>query len=170
MSILSFFWRSRLDRPGVYRIRNNRNGMVYIGSTKRTIRVRLDEHMWRLNSGTHPNSMLQADWDTYGQRAFVLKVLENTEADQVESRELYWQLRAPAGTLYARLARPIEVIQAHQEWCREDFALLTDALILVGWSDDDFRRIFRKQTAVRMIARRDTIDLSDATPLQRLRR
>lgn len=109
MSILTWFFGRSLDSPGVYRIRNRRNSKAYIGSTHRSIRVRLQEHIECLNAGSHQNHLLQEDWDRYGgQQAFSFEIMEVIkEPGRVEVRERYWQLRIPDGNSYVlRLAHP----------------------------------------------------------------
>jgi GIY-YIG catalytic domain len=108
VGILTWLFGIRPDGPGVYRIRNRKNNKVYIGSTRRTIRVRLQEHVEDLHAGVHHNHLLQADWIAYGQRAFAFEVMEAVDNDvQMESRELYWQRRIPEGKSYVlQIAQP----------------------------------------------------------------
>lgn len=66
---------------GVYQIRNNVNGRVYIGSAKR-FKQRYSEHCKTLEKGTHHNKYLQNDWNKCGSDAFTFEVLEVVEGDQ----------------------------------------------------------------------------------------
>lgn len=50
---------------GVYALRCNANGKLYIGSSHR-MDQRLHEHMVALRSGRHPNAEMQADFNKYG--------------------------------------------------------------------------------------------------------
>lgn len=170
MSILSWIFGIRPNSPGIYRIRNKRNGKVYIGSTRRSIRIRLEEHISRLDSGTHPNYLLQLDWDAYGYKAFAFEIMENTDPLQTETRELYWQLRVPSNKSYMlKLAQPLWSKQQRKDDNEQLFNLLIDAAILLGWTDDDFVSIFKAKIAASAINRRDTIDMTDDTPIRMLR-
>lgn len=62
------------NAPGIYLIRNNDNGKVYIGSSI-TMRKRVRFHRWQLNRGEHSNSYLQASWYKYGESSFSYHVL-----------------------------------------------------------------------------------------------
>lgn len=79
-------------RTGVYRIRNEINGKVYIGSTsqKRGVLGRFIEHRVTLNRGTHCNRYLQRAWDKYGKEAFTFKGIEYCEQEKCTEREQYW--------------------------------------------------------------------------------
>ncbi len=94
---------------GVYCIRNNVNGMMYVGTTTRLIeRWRL--HRYQLKDGVHHNKKLQNDWDHYGEQCFTFSILEtapsSTDLDMMEKR---WLDRYPPETLYSisRHIRPI---------------------------------------------------------------
>lgn len=60
---------------GVYAIRNNANGKVYIGESLNISR-RWKYHKEELNNGTHHNYKLQEDWNIYGEASFTFKVIE----------------------------------------------------------------------------------------------
>ena len=59
---------------GVYQIRNERNGKVYIDSTLNLKTINGQQFM--LQMGSHLNRRLQAEWNEYGESAFVIEVLE----------------------------------------------------------------------------------------------
>lgn len=59
---------------GVYQIRNERNGKVYIDSTLNLKTVNGQRFM--LQMGSHLNRRLQAEWNEYGEDAFVIEVVE----------------------------------------------------------------------------------------------
>ena len=61
---------------GVYLIRNNVNGFVYVGSTKKDFEVRWREHRMCLKGGYHQNKPLQDDWNRHGESNFSFEVLE----------------------------------------------------------------------------------------------
>lgn len=73
----------------VYEIRNNQNGMVYIGQTIiDNPRRRFLHHRWKLRSGRHVNSHLQNAWNKYGEDSFSFLLLASArhtiELDQLE--------------------------------------------------------------------------------------
>ena len=61
---------------GVYGIRHEATGRIYVGSSKDT-RARLCQHLNTLLSGRHHSPYLQNAWRKYGQAAFTAVLLEN---------------------------------------------------------------------------------------------
>ncbi|WP_077620500.1 GIY-YIG nuclease family protein [Bacillus sinesaloumensis] len=61
---------------GVFQIKNNQNGKVYIGSTKNF--KTLNGLRFSLEAGTASptNRLLQEDWNHYGKDAFSFEILE----------------------------------------------------------------------------------------------
>lgn len=64
---------------GVYQIRNERNGKVYIDSTPNLKTINGQQFM--LQMGSHLNRRLQAEWNEYGESAFTIEVLEVMKKD-----------------------------------------------------------------------------------------
>lgn len=94
MSILSYLWPSKVDKPGVYRIRNTITGCEYIGGTTRTFRLRWNQHTANLRFNRHDNKKMQADWNKYGESAFEFSVIEVVkDKSAVFDREIHWQNR-----------------------------------------------------------------------------
>lgn len=60
---------------GIYAIKNNKNGRIYIGQSV-DIAHRFQYHKWFLKNGEHDNKRLQKDFDKYGIKAFNFEVLE----------------------------------------------------------------------------------------------
>ena len=60
---------------GVYEIKNNSNGKVYIGGTI-NIERRWSMHKSNLNANRHCNKELQKDWEIFGEETFSLRVVE----------------------------------------------------------------------------------------------
>ena len=71
---------------GIYEIRNNLNGKVYVGSSI-DIERRWTEHRRALRNGQHQNVHLQRSWAKYGEDAFVFSILELVESDTLVSTE-----------------------------------------------------------------------------------
>ena len=76
--------------PGIYVIRNNISGKVYVGSSINP-KKRWREHRCNLRQGKHHAPLLQRAWDARGESAFTFEVIEtvHTKAEMV-CREQYW--------------------------------------------------------------------------------
>lgn len=60
---------------GVFQIKNNINGKVFIGSSTDLIAI-WHANRLQLNCGMHSNSDLQKDWKQFGAENFSYKILE----------------------------------------------------------------------------------------------
>lgn len=76
---------------GVYRIVNNVNDKLYIGSSIHVDR-RFAEHIWALRRNKHGNIHLQRAWNAYGEESFEFELIELVEdsEDLLIQREQYW--------------------------------------------------------------------------------
>jgi group I intron endonuclease len=76
---------------GIYLIRNNANGKLYIGSSK-DMNARWRNHKSELNRKKHTNSYLQHSWDKYGESSFSFEYLEECIATReiLIEREQYY--------------------------------------------------------------------------------
>ena len=63
---------------GIYRILNLINGKFYIGSSIEREGRRYD-HLWALRANRHHSYRLQADFNLYGESAFVFEAVENID-------------------------------------------------------------------------------------------
>lgn len=79
------------DIYGVYRIVNNLNCKIYIGSSIH-VNKRLDEHKNTLNNNCHHNRHLQRAWNKYGEENFSFEIVEilDSDVDILRQREQYW--------------------------------------------------------------------------------
>jgi hypothetical protein len=59
---------------GIYQVKNNQNGKMFIGSTKNL--KTLNGVKFTLETGTHINKELQQEWSQFGCAAFSVDVLE----------------------------------------------------------------------------------------------
>ena len=59
---------------GIYRIRNTQNDFVYVGQTGQ-FKERYESHLYTLRSGRGVNPLLQGDWNSYGESAFVFELV-----------------------------------------------------------------------------------------------
>lgn len=74
---------------GIYVIRNEVNGKMYVGSAVDTAR-RLAKHRYQLRIGKHPSKHLSAAWKKYGEDAFEFSVLEQCADAELLVREQHW--------------------------------------------------------------------------------
>jgi len=71
--------KRKAEQPScVYQIKNLTNNKVYIGETTRG-ELRWKEHLKGLRGNYHKNSLLQEDFDKYGEEAFEWSVLKEFE-------------------------------------------------------------------------------------------
>lgn len=74
---------------GIYMIKNVVNGKMYIGQSK-DIKFRWTHHKCDLRCNCHSNKHLQGAWNKYGEDSFEFSVIEETDPDNLNSRERYW--------------------------------------------------------------------------------
>lgn len=72
---MRFIYNGHANEGGVYRITNQTNGRIYIGSTCQ-FKVRWATHRRELLKGNHCNAFLQNDFNKCGADTFVVEVLE----------------------------------------------------------------------------------------------
>jgi hypothetical protein len=93
----------------VYAITNDRNGRRYVGATCGTSALdRFWSHKSALRHQRHCNAGLQADWDSFGEAAFSVTVLESGIRDRDLSKtEHRWiaRLRGQEAGVYNHLRR-----------------------------------------------------------------
>lgn len=82
-------FNKKIILSGVYKIINNINEKVYVGSSK-NIRKRCLWHRSRLNSNKHHNKSLQRSWNKYGEENFSFEIIEISKEEHLIQREQYW--------------------------------------------------------------------------------
>ena len=65
---------------GVYQIKNNVNGKLFVESTRNLKTI--NGVKFTLNNNTHMNKELQSDWDNFGKEAFSFEILETLKKDE----------------------------------------------------------------------------------------
>jgi group I intron endonuclease len=75
--------------PGIYEIRNTRNGYRYVGCSK-NVANRWQYHLYRLRKGTHQNPRMQAAWNKYGEGLFDFRMLEEVPIEKLLEAEQRW--------------------------------------------------------------------------------
>jgi group I intron endonuclease len=82
----------RIQKPGIYEIKNIANGKMYIGSSKDIVN-RFSQHKANLRNNKHTNTHLQASWNKHGGSNFIFRTVElipNPTKQILEEREDYW--------------------------------------------------------------------------------
>lgn len=74
-------------KSGIYRITNESNGRIYIGST-RLFKARYSEHRSQLRNKRHQNKFLQADFNKCGEDVFLFEVIEVVDGPKEERWKL----------------------------------------------------------------------------------
>lgn len=74
---------------GVYKIINQVNKKIYIGSSK-DIYKRWTQHIDKLNKGEHENKHLQNAWNKYGSDNFEFEIVEECSSGAQFEREQYY--------------------------------------------------------------------------------
>lgn len=83
--------RKNTSDSGVYTITNTINGKVYVGSTL-NLTTRNSQQVYLLRRNIHTNHELQADFNTYGEEAFIFDIIERGEytKDELLTKEAYY--------------------------------------------------------------------------------
>lgn len=87
-----------VKKAGIYWIKNKITNLIYIGSSK-DIGSRIIKHFSQLRKGNHPNHLMLADYNKYGQSSFDFGVFEFTDID-LFIKERDYQRKYSLETLY----------------------------------------------------------------------
>lgn len=99
------YTNDELYKTGIYIIININNGKFYIGSASSTSRkitgfkMRLNDHIRKLNVNNHRNPHLQNSWNKYGSNNFIFIILEFVEPEKCKEIEQKW-LNYTDATIY----------------------------------------------------------------------
>lgn len=94
------FYKQMDTMMGVYQIKNNVNGKVFISSFANLKNKWLTIKM-QLDMGRHPSSELQRDWNELGVEAFRYSVLEDKK--QESDADIKWELQQMEKAWLAKL-------------------------------------------------------------------
>lgn len=75
---------------GVYIIENKTNGKSYIGSTKKSFKHRIGNHMLNLRKNRHHSIKLQRAFNKYGEESFSIRILEMCNPSEARILEQEW--------------------------------------------------------------------------------
>lgn len=75
--------KESLEISGVYKISCLANGKYYIGRAE-CFSTRFEQHIYKLNKGTHENKALQADFKKYGSDQFDFSIIQETDKYKAE--------------------------------------------------------------------------------------
>jgi len=78
---------------GVFRVRNVRNGKSLVGSSL-DVPAMLNRQRFQLESGSHPDRALLADWRESGPEAFVFEVLDTLKPAEEGGHDPAAELKA----------------------------------------------------------------------------
>ena len=79
------------DTMCVYRIVNNKNGHLYVGSTLKGFNWRKRKHLRELKNQKHHNRHLQNAYNLYGEKHFLFEILETVSNPKILLRkEQFW--------------------------------------------------------------------------------
>lgn len=91
-------YSSLVKKSGIYWIKNKITNLIYIGSSK-DIGSRIIKHFSQLRKGNHPNHLMLADYNKYGQNSFDFGVFEFIDID-LFIKERDYQRQYPLENLY----------------------------------------------------------------------
>ncbi len=75
---------------GVVQVKNTINGKIYLDSYS-NLKNRWLHIQGQLDTGRHPNSQLQKDWNEFGPEAFTYEVLEEKDTEKIT--DVKWELK-----------------------------------------------------------------------------
>lgn len=74
----------------IYKVTNIKNGMVYIGQTKRSLKARWNQHCSDANSRIHLHK-LQKDIKLFGKESFSVEQIDTAETvEEALEKEAFW--------------------------------------------------------------------------------
>jgi group I intron endonuclease len=71
-------YKQTIQPMGVYQIKNNRNGKLYIGSAKNLL-GKINSHKFQLKNNLHTNQEIQKDFNEIGEEGFSFDILDSLE-------------------------------------------------------------------------------------------
>ena len=106
---------SYLRKSGIYKIVCYDSDKIYIGSSK-DVQNRVIKHFSLLRKNTHPNAVLQQDYNTFGFSRFDVQIIEETDVDLI-SKETKYQIEFGIENLYNELIKGVYTSEKHKLSC-----------------------------------------------------
>jgi len=81
------------ENSKIYKLVNNVDDKIYVGSTCGTLRLRKSKHKWELNNNKYPNRKVYNHLNQVGWGNVEIILIENFECkckDELHKRERYW--------------------------------------------------------------------------------
>ncbi|MDR0926509.1 MAG: GIY-YIG nuclease family protein [Ignavibacteria bacterium] len=79
----------KLTHPkGVYKITCTANGKIFLGGSP-NLDSKWSNAQFQLDAHSHPNSMLQADWEEYGADNFTFEVVDTLDLKDYDPKKNY---------------------------------------------------------------------------------
>jgi len=68
---------------GIFMVHSKSSGKCHIESTK-DLKSKINRTKFQLELGSHPDRELQEEWDNYGEKDFIIEILEKLKYDKNE--------------------------------------------------------------------------------------
>lgn len=134
--------------PGIYIIKCEPTGKVYVGSSIRPS-ARIRDHKAVLNKGTHHNKYLQNAWNSHGSDAFTFTVVQRCISEErfVVEQEWITKLQATRMAGGFNVAYPVEQVLpsermsevSRSSWKNSKTRKNRHEGIISKWEDPEFR-------------------------------
>jgi len=92
---------------GVYQIRNDVNGKVFVGVSLNLPGI-LNRHRFELNMGNHQNKVLQTEWREFGESHFTFDILDELKPRNEEVPHNYREELAVLEALWLDKLQPYD--------------------------------------------------------------
>jgi group I intron endonuclease len=90
----------------IYKIENNINKKIYVGSTMYSLQKRKSEHLCQLRNNYHKNTHLQNSYNKYGEENLIFKELENLSIDKCQTKDVQHNIVLTKEIDYINLLNP----------------------------------------------------------------
>ncbi|WP_238528293.1 GIY-YIG nuclease family protein, partial [Acetonema longum] len=83
---LKLAYKQNPPAMGVFQIKNNINGKIFIGSSQ-NVAGKLNSQRFQLKGNGHVNKALQQDWNDYGSGSFAFDILETLKTEEFDPQD-----------------------------------------------------------------------------------
>lgn len=130
-----------------YQIKNLINNKIYIGITELPVEKRFSQHKHMLINNTHPNYLLQPDWNIYGEKNFSFELIESLNFDNIEDGYYheYELIQNSTNELYniqpGGIVNPIKNARSYEKMVQTKQAAVPDVYCLEEITENCFKII-----------------------------